>query len=92
MAQKKNSVSLSDTAISRLQKLVDAGEYCSLDDAASHIIVSTLPSSGQYLPVLPSTQPKTTQLEPIQTASTAFHNSTAQVKPASNPRPPIEGF
>ena len=65
MAQKRNSVSLTDTAISRLQKLVDTGEYCSLDDAASHVIVSTLPSTGQYSPVLTSIQPKTTQPDPI---------------------------
>ncbi len=70
MAQRKNSVVLSATAIARLQRLVDTGEYSSLDDAASHIIISNLPSSGQYLPastrkqskaaskneVLPSTQ------------------------------------
>jgi len=76
MAQKKNSVSLSDTAIARLQKLVDTGEYCSLDDAASHIIVSTLPSTGQYSPVLTSTHSKTTQSEPLQTSTALIQDST----------------
>jgi len=76
MAQKRNSVSLSDTAIARLQKLVDTGEYCSLDDAASHIIVSTLPSTGQYSPVLASTPSKTTQSEPLQTSTALIQDST----------------
>jgi len=76
MAQKKNSVSLSDTAIARLQKLVDTGEYCSLDDAASHIIVSTLPSTGQYSPVLTSTHSKPTQSEPLQTSTALIQDST----------------
>ena len=76
MAQKRNSVSLSDTAIARLQKLVDTGEYCSLDDAASHIIVSTLPSTGQYSPVLTSTHSKTTQSEPLQTSTALIQDST----------------
>ena len=75
MAQKRNSVSLSDTAIARLQKLVDTGEYCSLDDAASHIIVSTLPSTGQYSPVLTSTHSKTTQSEPLQTSTALIQDS-----------------
>ena len=76
MAQKKNSVSLSDTAIARLQKLVDTGEYCSLDDAASHIIVSTLPSTHEYSPVLTSTHYKTTQSEPLQTSTAPIQDST----------------
>ena len=76
MAQKRNSVSLSDTAIARLQKLVDTGEYCSLDDAASHIIVSTLPSTGQYSPVLTSTHSKPTQSEPLQTSTALIQDST----------------
>ena len=76
MAQKKNSVSLSDTAIARLQKLVDTGEYCSLDDAASHIIVLTLPSTHQYSPVLTSTHSKTTQSEPLQTSTALIQDST----------------
>lgn len=92
MAQKKNSVSLSDTAIARLQKLVDTGEYCSLDDAASHIIVSVLKSTYEYLPVLTQVEPKTTLLEPIQTSTTAVQNGTSQNKSATKPRPPIEGL
>ena len=92
MAQKKNSVSLTDTAIARLQKLVDTGEYCSLDDAASHIIVSTLPSTGQYLQVLASTQTKTPQLDPIQTVTTSNQNGTSQNKPAPPPRTPMKPF
>jgi len=92
MAQKKNSVSLTDTAIARLQKLVDTGEYCSLDDAASHIIVSTLPSTGQYSQVLASTQPKTPQLDPIQTVTTSNQNGTSQNKPAPPPRTRITGL
>jgi len=92
MAQKRNSVSLSDTAIARLQKLVDTGEYCSLDDAASHIIVSTLPSTGQYSPVLTSTHSKTTQSEPLQTSTTSNQNGTAQNKPEPPPRTPMKPF
>jgi len=92
MAQKRNSVSLSDTAIARLQKLVDTGEYCSLDDAASHVIVSTLPSTGQYSPVLASIQPKTTQSEPLQTSTALIQDSTSQNKPSPPPRTRITGL
>jgi len=53
MAQRKNSVVLNSTAIAKLQKLVDSGEYCSIDDAASHIIVSVLGGTNQYSPVPP---------------------------------------
>jgi hypothetical protein len=48
MAQRRNSVVLSDTAIAKLQKLVDSGEYCSVDDAATHILCSVLLSTPQY--------------------------------------------
>ncbi len=48
MAQKKNGVTLSSTALAKLQKLVEAGEYCSLDDAASHIITTVLGSTPSY--------------------------------------------
>jgi hypothetical protein len=48
MAQRKNSVVLTETAISKLQVLVSTGEFCSLDDAASHIITSVLGSTGKY--------------------------------------------
>jgi hypothetical protein len=93
MAQKKNSVSLTDTAIARLQKLVDTGEYCSLDDAASHIIVSTLPSTGQYAPVLANIQPKPIQSEPPQSSTTPVRNTAFEAKTNnSKPRPPIEGL
>jgi len=92
MAQKRNTVQLTQTALNRLQKLVDTGEYCSLDDAASHVIVSTLPSTGQYSPVLTINQPKTTQTESLQTVATSNQNGTTQVKSASKPRPPIEGL
>ena len=100
MAQKRNTVQLTQTALNRLQKLVDTGEYCSLDDAASHIIVSTLPSTGQYSPVLTSTQPKTTQPDPIQT-STPLVNvplphgdvlSTQDIVPTSQDISPGDAF
>lgn len=57
MAQRKNTVQLTATAISKLQVLVSTGEFCSLDDAASHIITSVLGSTGQY-------SLKTTQISP----------------------------
>ena len=40
MAQRKNSVQLSDTAHNYLQGLVMRGEYASVDDAASYLITS----------------------------------------------------
>ncbi|MBD1858660.1 MULTISPECIES: hypothetical protein [Leptolyngbya] len=49
MSQKKNIVQLSSTAIARLQKLVDSGEYCSIDDAANYVVMSVLSSSGSLL-------------------------------------------
>ena len=76
MAQRKNTVQLTDTALNRLQKLVDIGEYSSLNDAASHIIVSTLPSTGQYSPVLASTQPKAIQSDPILPSIAPTQDST----------------
>ncbi len=88
MAQKKNTVQLTQTALNRLQNLVDTGEYCSLDDAASHIIVSTLPSTGQYSRVLTANESKPTQLEP-STVSTPPQVST---NGTSKPRPPITGL
>lgn len=77
MAQRKNSVVLSATAISRLQKLVDSGEYCSIDDAANHVVISALASNGvlwaesgskpgstrQYSPVLITAEPESSQRE-----------------------------
>ena len=76
MAQKKNTVQLTQTALNRLQKLVDTGEYCSLDDAASHIIVSILASTGQYAAVLTSTQPRTIQSDPILPSIAPTQDST----------------
>lgn len=70
MSQKRNSVQLNATAIARLQKLVDSGEFCSLDDAASHIIVTVLSSTYEYLPVLTKNEPKLTQVNPVLTQST----------------------
>ena len=91
MAQKRNTVQLTQTALNRLQKLVDIGEYCSLDDAASHIIVSTLPSTGQYPTVLVSNQPKTVQPEPKADSIPTNNNGTGQVK-APPPRTPMKPF
>ena len=76
MAQKKNTVQLTQTALNRLQKLVDTGEYCSLNDAASHIIVSTLPSTGQYSRVLTVNESKPTQLEPTSPSTALIQDST----------------
>ena len=47
MAQRKNSVQLSDTAHNYLQGLVMRGEYASVDDAASYLITSLRSSVGQ---------------------------------------------
>jgi len=80
MAQKKNTVQLTQTALNRLQKLVDTGEYCSLDDAASHIIVSTLPSTGQYSQVLTVNESKPTQLDPILPSTDPIQDKTAGAK------------
>lgn len=65
MAQRRNSVVLTDTALARLQKLVDSGEYSSLDDAASHILTSVLGSTREYLPVLPKNEPEGIQKEVV---------------------------
>ncbi len=92
MAQKKNSVSLSDTAISRLQKLVDTGEYCSLDDAASHVIVTTLPSTGQYSPVLASTPLKLTQVDPLPPSTPPVLTDSDSNGNGKPKRTPITGF
>lgn len=66
MSQKKNSVVLSSTAYQRLQKLVESGEYCSVDDAASHIITSVLGSTRQYSPVLPVNQTNSAPTPPSE--------------------------
>ncbi len=91
MAQKKNTVQLTQTALNRLQNLVDTGEYCSLDDAASHVIVSTLPSTGQYSPVLTANESKPTQIEP-STVSTTPQVATNGAKPSPPPRTRITGL
>lgn len=78
MAQKRNAVVLNATAIAKLQKLVDTGEYCSLDDAASHIIVSVLSSTRQYSPVLNESTPKVSASIPNQDTITPVLTSTAQ--------------
>jgi Arc/MetJ-type ribon-helix-helix transcriptional regulator len=94
MSQKKNTVQLSSTAISRLQKLVDSGEYCSIDDAANYVVMSVLSSSRsslaesglknestrQYLPVLEAAEHKS-----IPTISTT-HQKEAK------PPAPITGL
>ncbi|MBN8563555.1 MAG: hypothetical protein J0L70_23735 [Leptolyngbya sp. UWPOB_LEPTO1] len=77
MAQRKNSVVLSETAISKLQVLVSTGEFCSLDDAASHIITSVLGSTGKYSSLSTQFAPKT---EPKV-------DSTAQYKQDSSKKP-----
>ncbi|MBD1857712.1 MULTISPECIES: hypothetical protein [Leptolyngbya] len=77
MAQRKNSVVLTETAISKLQVLVSNGEFCSLDDAASHIITSVLGSTGKYSSLSTQFAPKT---EPKA-------DSTAQYKQDSTERP-----
>ena len=88
MAQRKNTVQLTQTALNRLQKLVDTGEYCSLDDAASHIIVSTLPCTGQYSPVPTTSESRQIQSEAVQ-SSTVPQVATHGI---SKPRPPITGL
>lgn len=69
MAQRKNSVQLSGTAIARLQKMVDTGEYCSIDDACNHVVLSNLSGIHQYSPVPTKPEPKT-QLEAPKTTTT----------------------
>lgn len=91
MAQKKNTVQLTQTALNRLQKLVDSDEYCSLDDAASHIIVSTLPSTGQYSSVPITNESKPTQIEP-STVSTLPQVATNGAKSSPPPRTRITGL
>lgn len=97
MSQKRNSVQLSATAIARLQKLVDSGEYCSIDDAANHILMTALGSttcvttdSGlknisthQYSPVLTKNEP-----EPIPNE---VSTGNAKANPSSKP-PPFAGL
>lgn len=78
MAQKRNAVVLNATAIAKLQKLVDTGEYCSLDDAASHIIVSVLGSTRQYSPVLNESTPQSSASTPNQDGLAPVPVSTAQ--------------
>ncbi|BAS54253.1 restriction endonuclease [Leptolyngbya boryana NIES-2135] len=39
---RKNTVTLTDTAFVRLQALVDLGEYSSIDDAANYVLMSAL--------------------------------------------------
>jgi hypothetical protein len=87
MAQRKNSVTLTETAIARLQVLVSTGEFMSIDDAASHVITSNLRSTAQYSPVLASSAPIPPKVEPMPTA-------IAPVPPSNGkkPRPPIEGL
>jgi hypothetical protein len=70
MSQRKNAVVLTSTAIARLQNLVDAGEYCTLDDAASHIITSVLASARQYSPVLPKTAPDSAPIDAVLSSLT----------------------
>lgn len=87
MAQRKNSVTLTETAIARLQVLVNTGEFANLDDAASHVITSNLRSTAQYSPVLSQSAPIPPQVEPMPT-------EIAPVLPSNSkkPRPPIEGL
>jgi hypothetical protein len=70
MSQRKNAVILTNTAISRLQVLVDSGEYCTLDDAASHVITSVLGSTPKYSPVLSKTEPVLADLVPLTPSTT----------------------
>ncbi|MBD2072401.1 hypothetical protein H6F86_00435 [Phormidium sp. FACHB-592] len=86
MAQKRNAVVLNATAIAKLQKLVDTGEYCSLDDAASHIIVSVLGSTRQYSPVLNESTPKTIASTPNQDKLAPVPMSTAQNDSSATPQ------
>jgi hypothetical protein len=87
MAQRKNSVTLTETAIARLQVLVSTGEFENLDDAASHVITSNLRSTGQYSPVLTPSAPIPPQVEPMPPAITPVLPSNGK-----KPRPPIEGL
>lgn len=60
MSQRKNSLVLSQTAIDRLNGLVQLGTYATIEDAANHIITSALiqPNQTAVSPktVLPATQ------------------------------------
>lgn len=82
MAQRKNSVVLTATALAKLQVLVSTGEFCSLDDAASHVITSVLGSTGKY-------SSHSTQ---FVSKTDAKVDSTTQYKPdsAKQPEKPID--
>ncbi|MCY6492112.1 hypothetical protein [Leptolyngbya sp. GGD] len=75
MAQRKNSVVLTATALSKLQVLVSTGEFCSLDDAASHIITSVLGSTGQYSLKTDLILPKT---DSVSSSTQEYKANTAQ--------------
>ena len=70
MSQRKNTVVLTNTAISRLQPLIDSGEYCSVDDAASHVITTALGSTREYSPVLAKTEPVSSPNTPVLASTT----------------------
>lgn len=86
MAQRKQSVQLTQTAWVRLQMLVDSGQFASIDDAASFIITQSLnpqvlPSTAQYSPVLPNNRPVEVQNEPKQNQASTQAESTHEYRP-----------
>ena len=96
MSQKKNTVQLSSTAISRLQKLVDSGEYCSIDDAANHVVMSVLSSSGSIAAEFGSKTESTRQYSQVLTQITPEtelnRGSTESIAPNSVKPPPFTGL
>ncbi|MBD1866123.1 hypothetical protein H6F95_02155 [Cyanobacteria bacterium FACHB-471] len=66
MAQKSRSAQLTATAWEYCRVLVDAGEYCSIDDAVSDLIMQARRSTT-HPPTPKVIQPASTQPIPIST-------------------------
>ena len=61
MSTRTNAIFLSDTAMKRLQMLVNSEEFSTVDDAASHLIVA---NTGQPTPVFSASTPVDLPLPP----------------------------
>lgn len=76
MSQRRNSVQLTKTALSRLQALVDSGQFESVDDAASHVIVQSLSPQTTV-----GITPVTPQPAALPASTTSVLPTTPQEKP-----------
>lgn len=82
MAQRKRSVTLTETAYRHCEGLVDDGTYATLDDAASDLIMQVRRGTT---PVLPNNAPHMTAIAPNSSQSVSNPGSTTPVLPSTTP-------